>query len=237
MESTQTKKLHQSQKYNFQKLQELPIPYTFNNWRDIMEYVNAPRTLAGNSKVRFQNNIKRYADLHKGKGNQIIIDNIKEPIININTQGSKYQRFVIPLIEHVLITEDNNNYTIQILAKKIGCINDKYIVASSYKKKVSEKLNINIEKVEFYFNKINNRIRNIIVSTLNKMVDAGLIKYEVFDRTKYHIELLKCLPSLDNNEFIEKKLEMNTLLIIGLRGKINDIIIKEYVDIISSNIL
>lgn len=198
------------QEYNYQKLQELHIPYTFKNWREIMEYVGAPRDLAGNSKVKFQNNVKCYVDLHKGKGNEIIIDNIKNKVeLYINTQGSRYQGLSIPLISHVLMTNLQQDYTINTLAEKIGCINDRYADANRHKKKTAKQLNIKLETVEWFFDSMNDRIKNVIVSSLDKMEEAGIIQYKVLIKGKYHKDQIVDLELKYNEKIDEDEVDFS----------------------------
>jgi len=173
--------------YFFEKLQELITPYTFRNWREIMEYVGAPRDLKGNSKVKFQNDVKRYVELHKGNGNEIIIDAVKDKVdTEIILRGSRYQKLIIPLISHLLMTERETCFTINTLAEKIGCVNSYYASANRHKKMVSRVLKIEQENVFWFFESMHDRIKNALLSSLNKMVQENLISYEIKLKGKYH---------------------------------------------------
>ena len=166
--------------FNYDKLFELKgkEPYTFSNWKEIMEFVGAPTTLDGNSKRKFQNNVKRYAEYHK-EGYKIVIDKIKDTVNpEMNTRGSKYQKYSVEVLKCVLM-DDGSDFSVMKLGELLGCINKGYRYAYTHRRKISKELGIDINVVNDFFDTTHSRIKGIVEGALEKLVEVGLIEYEI----------------------------------------------------------
>ena len=167
--------------YNYDKLLELRgmEPYTFANWKAIMEFVGAPPTLDGNSKRKFQNKVKRYLDFHKD-GYRIVIDKVKDSVEpEINIKGSKYQKYSVEVLKRVLKETTASDFSVLKLAELLGCVNKDYSYAYSHRRNTAKKLGVDKGIVEDFFNATHSQIKRIVESALDKLVGVGLIEYQI----------------------------------------------------------
>lgn len=206
--------------YNYDKLFDLKgqEPYTFNNWKDVMRYIDAPDNLEGNSKLKMIKNFERFVEYTKN-GYQIVVTRVKNSADPCkNNKGSKYRKYTVPLMKSILSEKEEMDFSIGSLARELGCINKYYQQANYHKKKTARDLGIEPQIVYDFFTNIHSKIKNIVVGTLDNMVNTGYIQYITYHRGK--------LASKDNKLSLSYDEEKDENIV-----KDHSVVIEEFIDL------
>lgn len=159
----------------------LQVGQIYKSYRQVCEALGE-KVVTSNSKKAQLKEWERHFSYHKD-GNKFIIDEIFEtplPKMENNKNLAEYIPYLELLLMKLLQQEDRNTLTISTseLASRLSVIHSDFKEYFNKRQKLSEILNVNIDRINEFFSSTNDSFKGAVNTTINRLKSRQAILYE-----------------------------------------------------------